>query len=502
MSLPNSLPQEVCLIFPHQLFPVAEWMDSARSAILIEDELFFTHYPFHKKKLVLHRASMKVHESRLTSQGIKVFYVEYSEPESHTEHLFGKLAGLGVRKVHLYDPVDYLLRRRLERYAKRYGILIAYYLSPMFLNSLDELKLYFKSRRRYFLNDFYIDQRKKKGILLDGNGDPLGGKWTYDAENRKSIPKGLCIPSPPSVNELPEVKEAMEYVNIHFPENPGSIEGFRYPVTEDQARESFGLFLQERFSHYGVYQDAIRQSETWLFHAVLTPALNIGLISPHFVITETIKYAEAHDIALNSLEGFIRQVVGWREYIRAVYELDGVKERTSNFFEHTRKIPPSFWNGTTGILPIDEVIHRLNKECYSHHIERLMVLGNFMLLCEFDPDEVHAWFMSLFIDSYDWVMVPNVYGMSQFADGGLMSTKPYISGSAYVLKMSNYSKGPWTEIWDGLFWRFIEGHSAYFLRNPRLSMMVHTLRKMNPDRRKSLMGTAENWLAKLDGEAF
>lgn len=501
MSIPGALAPKICVIFPHQLFHPAEWMNPEWPLVLIEDVLFFSHYPFHKKKLVLHRASMKAFESRLIGEGREVYYVEHSDSESRTEQLFGSLSGSGVNTIHLYDPVDYLLRRRLLRYAQRNAIRLVFYESPMFLNSVEELRTYFKDRKRYFLNDFYIAQRKQRGILLDGNGEPLGGKWTFDADNRKSLPKGHFIPPSPEVNAAPEVLEAIEYVNSHFPKNPGHTEGFQYPVTDDQARESFTLFLRERFTHYGVFQDAIQHSQSWLFHAVLTPALNIGLITPREVIDETLKNALQHDIPLNSLEGFIRQVLGWREYIRAVYELEGVRERTHNFFGHTRKIPPSFWNGTTGILPIDEVIQRLNTESYSHHIERLMILGNFMLLCEFDPDEVHAWFMSLFIDSYDWVMVPNVYGMSQFADGGLMSTKPYISGSAYVLKMSNYAKGPWTEIWDSLFWRFIQGHSDYFLKNPRLSMMVHSLRKMNPERRNQLMDTAENWLAKLDEEA-
>jgi deoxyribodipyrimidine photolyase-related protein len=213
--------------------------------------------------------------------------------------------------------------------------------------------------------------------------------------------------------------------------------------------------------------------------------LNVGLLSPKFVIEEALSYASNHEVPLNSLEGFIRQIVGWREFIRAVYELKGSEERTKNYWGFKRKIPASFWNGSTGIEPIDSTIQKVLETGYAHHIERLMVLGNFMLLCEFDPDDVYRWFMELFIDAYDWVMVPNVYGMSQFADGGLMATKPYISGSNYLMKMSDYKKGEWQPVWDGLFWRFMHVHRDFFLKNPRLGMLVRTFDKM-PDEKQQL----------------
>jgi deoxyribodipyrimidine photolyase-related protein len=225
--------------------------------------------------------------------------------------------------------------------------------------------------------------------------------------------------------------------------------------------------------------------------------LNVGLLTPQYIIDEALLYASNHEIPLNSLEGFMRQIVGWREFIRAVYELKGNEERTKNYWGFTRKIPDSFWNGTTGIEPIDSTIKKVLETGYCHHIERLMVLGNFMLLCEFDPDEVYRWFMELFIDAYDWVMVPNVYGMSQFADGGLMATKPYISGSNYVMKMSDYKKGAWQTIWDGLFWRFMHTHRTFFLQNPRLGMLVRTFDKMSDEKKNLHLKNAEEYLFKL-----
>lgn len=256
-------------------------------------------------------------------------------------------------------------------------------------------------------------------------------------------------------------------------------------------------FLKHRFQKYGVYQDAILRQDSFLFHSLLTPALNIGLLTPKEVVDRALKAADKNKVPLNSLEGFIRQVVGWREFIRGVYVHAGRKQRTVNYWKHTRKIPETFWTGETGIEPVDVVIRRVLKTAYAHHIERLMILGNFMLLCEFDPDEVYRWFMELFIDAYDWVMVPNVYGMSQFADGGVMATKPYISSSNYVLKMSNFKKGPWCEIWDGLFWRFVDKHKKFFAANPRLNMMNRQLAKMKEEKKVRLFKAAEQYLESL-----
>ena len=272
---------------------------------------------------------------------------------------------------------------------------------------------------------------------------------------------------------------------------------FIYPSTHEESKKWLIDFFKTRFSEFGAYEDAIVSKESILHHSVLTPMLNVGLLTSQFVIDEALQYASNHEIPINSLEGFIRQILGWREFIRAVYELKGSAERTKNYWGFTRKIPESFWKGTTGIEPIDETIKKILKTGYCHHIERLMVLGNFMLLCEFDPDEVYHWFMELFIDAYDWVMVPNVYGMSQFADGGLMATKPYISGSNYLMKMSDYKKGEWQQVWDGLFWRFMHTHRNFFLKNPRLGMLIKTFDKMPDIKKETHLKNAEHFLNSL-----
>jgi len=225
--------------------------------------------------------------------------------------------------------------------------------------------------------------------------------------------------------------------------------------------------------------------------------LNVGLLNPKEIIDETLDFGAKNNINMNSLEGFVRQIIGWREFIRGMYVSKGTYSRTQNYWNLTRKIPKSFYNGTTGMPPVDDAIKKILKHGYCHHIERLMVLGNFMLLCEFDPDEVYKWFMELFIDAYDWVMVPNVYGMSQFADGGLFATKPYISSSNYILKMSNYKKGNWQKTWDGLFWNFMYKQQVFFRSNARLGMLVRNLDKMSAEKREEHLTNAENYLKQL-----
>ena len=226
--------------------------------------------------------------------------------------------------------------------------------------------------------------------------------------------------------------------------------------------------------------------------------LNCGLISPKYIVNETLRYANKNNIPLNSTEGFIRQIIGWREFMRGMYVAKGNLQRTTNYWNFKRKIPTSFYTATTGIPPIDETIKKILVTGYCHHIERLMVLGNFMLLCEFDPDEVYQWFMEHFIDSYDWVMVPNIYGMSQFADGGLLATKPYISGSNYLKKMSDYPSGNWNEIWDGLFWNFMNKQRNFFSTNPRLGMLIKNFDKLAPEKQEIHLNNASTFILSLE----
>ena len=474
----------VSLVFPHQLF---QDPGLPGPVFLVEEFLFFRQYKFHKQKLVFHRASMKAYEKYLREQGYEVQYIESADPLSDVRRLIPELKNRGSESIAAFDVCDYWLEKRI----RQGGLPAEFRPSPMFLNTREELDAYFRNKKRYFQTDFYIEQRKRREILLE-NGQPLGGKWTYDAENRLKYPKGKQAPRVETLAENEFYREAKAYVQQHFPDNYGAIEpGIVYPVTFEEAGRWLDDFLDRRFLEFGDYEDAIVVGESILHHSLLTPMLNVGLLTPARVLEKALE----REVPLNSLEGFVRQILGWREFIRAIYQREGARQRTANFWGFTRKIPPSFYDGTTGIAPVDQTIKKLLQTGYSHHIERLMVLGNFMLLCEFDPDEVHRWFMEMYIDAYDWVMVPNVYGMSQFADGGLMCTKPYISGSNYLFKMSDYPKGePWAEVWDALFWRFMHVHRDFFLKNPRLGMLVRTFDKMPEEKRERLLKTAEDYL--------
>jgi deoxyribodipyrimidine photolyase-related protein len=489
--------QEMSLVFPHQLYEDHPAIHPSREVWFVEDALYFSQYKFHVQKLVLHRSSMKHCADRLLKKGYRVNYLDAISKDSQPELVFDNAKNKGVEVIHVAETTDYLLKRRLNRYANSTGIKLVRYPSPNFICSSDYINEYFGNKKRYFLTEFYTDQRRRLSVMMDKKG-PWGGKWTFDSENRKKIPSAQPIPG---IYESPEtkfVKEAKLYVAANFGDNYGSAEKFIYPTNSHEAERFLDSFLQQRFLRYGIYQDAMVDCQSYLFHSILTPSLNIGLLDPAKVIDRAIEFSLKNNIPINSLEGFVRQVLGWREYIRAVYERDGVTQRTKNFWGFSRKIPEGFWTGDTGIEPLDIVIKRLFDTAYNHHIERLMLLGNFMCLCEFDPDEVYRWFMTMYIDAYDWVMVPNVYGMSQYADGGLMSTKPYISGSNYVLKMSNFKKGPWCEIWDGLFWRFLHIHRNFFSRNPRLSMLIITFDKMPLEKRKKHLSVADDFLEKLD----
>lgn len=493
------MPTGVTLVFPNQIFKDNPATQKGRKVYLLEEWLYFKQYHFHKQKLVLHRASMKFYEYWLTQEGYEVNYIESTDPRNDCSKLIATLTGQKVTDIHIVDPVDNWLMKRVQEACSEFKITLHVYDNPNFINTTKEVDEFFSKRKTYFQTDFYTWQRKQRNILLEEDGKPVGGKWTFDAENRAKFPKKEIVPELVLPKENKYITEAKQYVAQIFGNNYGSTSHDNlYVVTFDDAEKWLEDFLQNRFEKFGIYEDAIVAKEAVLHHSVLSPMLNIGLLNPLQIIDKAIAHSKKFDIPLNSLEGFIRQIMGWREFIRIVYEREGTKQRTTNYWKFTRKIPQSFWTGDTGIPPIDITIKKILATGYCHHIERLMVLGNFMQLCEFDPDEVHRWFMEMFLDAYDWVMVPNVYGMTQFADGGLMTTKPYISGSNYLMKMSDYEKGNWQAIWDGLFWRFMHTHRTFFLSNPRLGMLIHTYDKMLPEKQQAHLNNAEHFLQSLD----
>ena len=444
---------------------------------------------------------MKRYERSLTlNKNLDLHYLDYESCKRGTVATLRRvLQGKSVSELIVLDPTDFILAKRLKRVASELNTDLTFLNNPGFINTPDQNAHYSEGKQRWFMAEFYKSQRKRLNVLMNGD-QPVGGKWSFDADNRKKVPKNL-------LNDIPQIQykqpddiecEARDYVNRVFPSNPGSIENVFYPTDHASAKHWLNNFLEIRFGNFGIYEDAIVKGESWLWHSVLTPALNIGLLTPEQILNSTIRFTERNEVPMNSCEGFVRQIIGWREFIRATYEDLGVVMRTTNHWQHHRKIPDSFWNATTGIEPIDDVISRVLKTGYCHHIERLMVLGGFMFLCEFDPDEIYRWFMEMFVDSYDWVMVPNAYAMSQNADGGLITTKPYFSGSSYIRKMSNYKTGPWCEVWDALYWRWIWNHADELSKNPRWSMMCSMARKMDEPKMSHHLNVANDYLRSLD----
>ena len=489
--------EEVNIIFPNQLFEKNPLFKFDVQTYIIEEYFFFKHYKFHKKKIYFHRISMQKYLNYCSKKFKDIKYIDSHENESDIRILLKKIIKNGVKKINLIDPCDNWLFKRIENLSSSIELNIIS--SPLFLNSNEDNLSFFKENKsKFFQTSFYKLQRKKFNILMVGD-NPVGGKWTFDDENRKKYPKGKVPPATTFPKEDRKYcNEANNYVKKYFNENYGVLEStFKYPTCFSSSKKWLQKFLEDRFLEFGDYEDAIVKDESVLNHSLLSPLINSGLLTPKFVVEEINNYSNKKNIPINCYEGIIRQIIGWREFIRGVYVSKGSIERTTNFWGFNKKMPNAFYDGSTGIQPVDDCIIKSKNNAYLHHIERLMVIGNFMFLCEINPDEVYKWFMEFFIDSYDWVMVPNVYGMSQFADGGLMSTKPYISSSNYIMKMSDYSKGEWQSIWDGLYWRFIFKNQTFFKANPRLSMMVVTLNRMSNDKLNLHLNNAEAFLSKL-----
>ena len=474
---------DITLIFPHQLYYPSPALSKKRRVFLIEDPLFFSdkQYPanFHKQKILLHLMSLGSFEKELKANGYDVTTTKNTEI-SNTSYYSGIFKKHNISSVHFLDPHDFTLNKRLEASIKNSKITFYFYDTPGFFNKKDYNSNYFSKKKKIFFSSFYKEQRKNLKILVDEENRPRGDKWTFDTENRKKLPKQIDIPKLYYNNYDKNLLEhSTKIIDTNYSNNYGSIAMFNYPINQKQAKESFENFLNYRFLNFGPYEDAISTDHRFIFHSVISPSLNMGLITPQTIINMTLDFAKDSNIPINSLEGFLRQIIGWREFIRGIYDSKGSYQRNQNYWGSTKKIPSSFYDGTTGIYPVDETIKNTIKYAYCHHIERLMVIGNIMCLLRYNPNDVYKWFMELFIDAYDWVMVPNIYGMSSYADGGLMTTKPYISGSNYILKMSNYKKGEWCNVWDALFWDFIDQEREFFNKNPRMKMMITMYDKKN-----------------------
>ncbi len=480
------------LIYPHQLF--SEHFAAPRSTlmVLVEDDLFFRQLPFHQQKLILHRSSMRSFADELRTHGFRVLTIETQGDATTHDQLTELLRAERVTVAGYFDVVDDWLEQRVSATLAASGVRRERMESPGFLTTRTELRKYFANRPRR-MSHFYAWQRKRLDILVEGD-QPVGGRWSFDADNRKKAPADLAVPAAPQALPSAHTTDAIAWVQTSFPDNPGRAGSFMWPTQRAEAGAWLTSFLQDRLEQFGPYEDAMVEAEPFLFHSLLSPLINVGLLSPAEVVSAALTHAADHDVPLPSIEGFIRQVIGWREYMRATYLVFGRSMRTQNALGLSRSLPAGWWDGSTGLGPVDTIIGRVEQTAYAHHIERLMVLGNAMLLLRIDPDEVYRWFMTFFIDAYDWVMVPNVYAMSQFAAGELITTKPYVSASSYLRRMSDFDQGDWCATWDALYWQFVADYRELFQANRRSAMMVRQYDRFDDARQDRMRAEAQRWL--------
>ena len=486
------------IILGNQLFdPIFLKKLKCTDVYMAEDFGLCTYELHHKLKLYLFLVAMREYRDELISAGIHVHYKEIDDCSldiSYTDKLSTFLKTKHFDELNFFEIEDKPFEKEVNKFIKKNKIVSRIHQSPMFLFSRQELIELQGDKETYRMSSFYKQARLKLDLLVNSNGKPEGGKWSFDEENRKKIPKNSPLPTQMVYEFSKYHDEIVKIVENNFLNHPGKLHNFWFPVTREQAKRHLQSFLKNRFDNFGTYEDAMVHGENFLFHSSISSSLNIGLITPMQVIKEIEILTKSQRIPLNSMEGFVRQVIGWREFIRGIYQQKSEFQITKNYWNHTNQLSDSWYEGNTGILPLDDCIKSAINDGYSHHIPRLMVISNLMNMCGIDPKEIYKWFMEMYIDSSDWVMIPNVYGMATYSDGGLMSTKPYTCGSNYILKMSNYPKGEWCEVMDGLYWKFIEKHRSFYEKNARMGFITRTLDRMSSERKKLIFTKAKNFI--------
>lgn len=484
------------LILGNQLLDPALLGRPNGPVFLCEDYGLCTYVKHHQQKLVLFLASMREYADELRLAGYDVDY-EYlnSDPrQTYEKRLTAFIERHQLECLQHFDIEDQFFADRVAALCAALGVRQQIQASPLFLTTHEQFQSFLNEVAQPRMAEFYRRQRRRLGILLDENGKPVGGRWSFDKDNRRQLPRDLELPELRQTAWTQHTKDVIALVTATFSDHWGNASDFWWPVTRQQARDCLDAFVNERLSQFGDYQDAISQRSETQFHSALAPAMNMGLLTPREVVEATLRKAAESDVPLNSLEGFVRQIIGWREFVRGIYHnFDEMQSRT-NFWGHHRQLTPSWYDGTTGIAPLDHAIQTAGRLGWTHHISRLMVIGNLMNLCEIKPNRVYQWFMETHVDSSDWVMGPNVYGMALFSDGGVFATKPYVCGSNYLRKMSDFGRGPWCEVVDGLYWRFVKKHQDFFAGNPRLSVMTRALARLSSQRRDTIFSAADQFL--------
>ena len=489
--------KEAFIVLGNQLFPLNHIQDfKSCHFFMAEDYDLCTYFKFHKHKLIFYLSAMREYKDSLIKNKYKCTYCKLDgqkinhKYEDKLELFINKNK---IKKLKIFEIPDSFFRNRIVNFCKKKNIDLEIIQSPMFMSDRALLKEYFEKNKKPFLNNFYKLQRINQNILIKNNL-PTGGKWSFDEDNRKKLPKNIQIPPIKLPSENKNIKDVKILIDEKFKKHPGNISGFLIPTNRETALNWLQSFFKDRFKNFGDYEDALTTESNLVFHSLLSPLLNIGLLVPSEVIQEALKYHKKNKIPLNSFEGFIRQILGWREFIKGTYDKYENQMVKGNFWNHKRKLTSSWYTGTTGIDPLDHFIKEVNACGYTHHIPRLMVISNIMNLAGIHPKEIYRWFMEMFVDSSDWVMVPNVFSMGTFSDGGIFATKPYICGSNYILKMSNFKKGEWCDIVDGLYWSFIERNMSEIKKNYRMSMMANAYKKISEERKKTIFTKANKFI--------
>ena len=475
-----------------------KFLEKSDALLIYEPCDTFYQINHHKQKIAFLISALRHWKEELQKKYANIIHIKISKNHDATfmEELQGLYEDIGFDVIHITEPSDHNTLTQLMFFGSKNKVEIKIHQDTKFIDSIEDFGEWATDKKSLVQEYYYRWLRKKYGILME-DGKPLGGKWNFDKENQQSISKlKQDLPIRVKCMQDPLTIETMVDVENCFPKSLGSLEEFNWAVTHEAAREQLKVFLNERLHLFGEFQDAIHKDDSRLFHSLLSPYLNSGLLDPMECIVDAVSvfHSVKGAIPINSLEGFIRQILGWREFIRGVYWKNMPEYKDSNFWGHNKSLTQSWYDGTTGIPPVDDAIQDSLKYGYTHHINRLMVISNVMNLAGIRPNEIYKWFMEMYVDSADWVMVPNVYGMGTYADGGIFATKPYICGSSYMLRMSNYKKGEWCDVVDGLYWQFIEKNRDFFTGNPRLALMPKSLDKIDPERKKRIFLKAEEFI--------
>ena len=491
--------------------PILTGGDPSRDVILMAEVLDeATYVRHHKKKIALVFSAMRHFAEELRCLGWTVTYLAYDphEPVRSLRDAVAETLSKGdFGSVCVTEPGEYRLVNEMRDWAAQLRLPVEILPDPRFLCDHDTFRQWAEGRKQLRMEFFYREMRKRHGVLMDGK-DPIGGQWNYDAENRKPPKDGLNIPDPRQIAPDETTQAVLSLIEESFPDHFGDLRPFHFAVTRADACKMLDHFIADRLPHFGDYQDAMLTGEPWMYHSHLGFYLNCGLLLPMECIRAAERaYFEGH-APLNAVEGFIRQILGWREYVRGIYWLRMPDYAKENALNADRPLPPLYWGAPTRMNCLSQCVGETRKWAYAHHIQRLMVLGNFALLAGLSPQEVNEWYLIVYADAYEWVEMPNVTGMVLFADGGLLASKPYAASGAYINRMSDYctscrysptkKNGPDACPFNYLYWDFLDRNADHLGKNPRLAMPYRTLARMSDEKRAAVRDDAARFLRALD----